>query len=272
MAFQYMSWAVGKKVGSATGKAILMALANYADHEGRCFPSQKRLAEDCECGEKTVWRWLQKFEEMGLIARTHRQRDDGSRTSDELTLNPKNQTVSMTSREEIQTVTVSDPNRHSDGAYTITEPITSKTKQKILKERDQYGIEDQPIFSQFLTEIWPHRWKDGDDRKPAYFAYCKLTQSERNACAQVIGQAKRQMQQRENTYRKSMAAWLNANGWESFKPQLANQSNSNEWAKRMEYYERSGDWPFAWGAKPGMPGCKVPNEFLQSPPVKGAAA
>ena len=77
-----MTWAVKQKVGNATGKAVLLMLANYADAEGRCFPSQETIANDCECNVRSVARWLVLFERMGLIVREHRRRDDGYRTSD----------------------------------------------------------------------------------------------------------------------------------------------------------------------------------------------
>lgn len=86
MSFQAMAWAVRQKVGNATGKAILLMLANYADDAGACFPGQGKLATECECSERTVREWLSKFEEMGLVRRDERRRSDGYRTSDGITL------------------------------------------------------------------------------------------------------------------------------------------------------------------------------------------
>ncbi|MBK3745192.1 helix-turn-helix domain-containing protein [Paraburkholderia aspalathi] len=82
MSFQAMTWAVKQKVGSATGKAILLMLANYADDEGKCFPGQDKLAAECKCSPRTVREWLDKFEKMGIVSRSERRRGDGYRTSD----------------------------------------------------------------------------------------------------------------------------------------------------------------------------------------------
>jgi len=87
MSFQAMTWAVKQKVGNATGKAILLMLANYADQDGVCFPSQEKLAQECECTRQTVSRFLGDFEKRGLIVRVERRRQDGYRTSDEISLN-----------------------------------------------------------------------------------------------------------------------------------------------------------------------------------------
>jgi hypothetical protein len=82
MSFHAMAWAVKQKVGNATGKAILIMLANYANDRGECFPSQERLAADCECSVATIARWLGLFVEMGLLTRQKRYGDGGYRRSD----------------------------------------------------------------------------------------------------------------------------------------------------------------------------------------------
>lgn len=143
---------------------------------------------------------------------------------------------------------------------------------KILKERDQYNKPDQPTFKRFMAEIWPHRWKDGDDRKPAYFAYLKLDAAQRDHCAAVIAQAKRELtSQFENQYRKAMSVWLKANGWEKYAAESKKPDTEIDWAGWMQLWRESRTWHPSLGPEPGYAGCKVPNEFLQSPPVKGAA-
>lgn len=82
MSFKAMTWALEQNVGSPVGKLLLVMIANYADQDGTCFPSQKTLAEECEVTDRTVRDWLAKFEETSLISRTERRRKDGYRTSD----------------------------------------------------------------------------------------------------------------------------------------------------------------------------------------------
>jgi len=78
-----MAWAVRQKAGSPMGKIILLMIANRADEDGRCFPSQQRLALDCECSIRIVRKWLSVFEQAGLLRRCERRRSDGRKTSDE---------------------------------------------------------------------------------------------------------------------------------------------------------------------------------------------
>ena len=84
-----MAWAIKQKAGNATGKAVLLMLANYADEDGVCFPSQNTLANECECSTRAISNWLKRFEEAGLIARETRYGQLGYRTSDVIRLSIK---------------------------------------------------------------------------------------------------------------------------------------------------------------------------------------
>lgn len=87
MSYQAQNWAVRITVGSATAKAILLLIANYADEAGSCFPSQDRLAKELELSERAVRDGLARLESMGIIRRERRHDPDGFRTSDRIHLN-----------------------------------------------------------------------------------------------------------------------------------------------------------------------------------------
>lgn len=79
MSVQLIAWAYEQQVGSASEKAVLLALADASNgHTGRCHPSVDRLARQTELGEKTVRRALLSLEDKGYITR-HRARDGEGR-------------------------------------------------------------------------------------------------------------------------------------------------------------------------------------------------
>ena len=43
MSIQAVAWAISQRVGSPTGKVLLMCLANYVNEKGECWPSQKTV-------------------------------------------------------------------------------------------------------------------------------------------------------------------------------------------------------------------------------------
>lgn len=82
MSVQAISWALGTAVGDTGAKLLLLALANYADEHGECWPSQARLAQDTELTDRTIRTKLKLLEEGGFLSRERRQSDAGWRTSD----------------------------------------------------------------------------------------------------------------------------------------------------------------------------------------------
>ncbi len=66
-------------------KAVLQALCFFADGNGRCFPSQRLLAQRTSYGLRSITTFLAVLEHLGFFVREHRQRKDGSRTTDHST-------------------------------------------------------------------------------------------------------------------------------------------------------------------------------------------
>ncbi len=87
MSITALNWAFSAKVESSNAKFILVALSNYADEDGYCYPSQARLARDTGQSERSVRRHLAQLEADEWITRSERRRKNGSRTSDAFNLN-----------------------------------------------------------------------------------------------------------------------------------------------------------------------------------------
>ena len=65
---------------------LLIVLANYANTDCQCWPSQETLAEDTELSERTIITALKELEVGGLIQREQRRDKGGHRLSDLITL------------------------------------------------------------------------------------------------------------------------------------------------------------------------------------------
>jgi DNA-binding transcriptional MocR family regulator len=77
-----VGWALETPTGSVSRKAVLIALANATNHHtGLCCPSLKRLAAEADLSVSTVQRAIDALIEMGLVAKSERQRENGSKTS-----------------------------------------------------------------------------------------------------------------------------------------------------------------------------------------------
>jgi hypothetical protein len=67
MSWQAMAWAIQQRVRPPARKLLLVALANYADKDGVCWPSQARLAYDTEMSLDTIQRQTKKLVADGLM-------------------------------------------------------------------------------------------------------------------------------------------------------------------------------------------------------------
>ncbi|MGY4317624.1 helix-turn-helix domain-containing protein [Bradyrhizobium sp. JR3.5] len=70
MSWQATAWALHQKVGHCGRKLLLLAIANYADEHGYCWPSQRTLSEHAEMSLDTVQRQTKKLITQGLISVT----------------------------------------------------------------------------------------------------------------------------------------------------------------------------------------------------------
>lgn len=118
MSYSAMAWARGIKTGSATVKAVLLAISNYADEEGVCWPSQDQLAEDTELSRHSIMRAIDQLEELGLVMRERRHRRDGSRSSDLIMLDLSRTVLRSTEQRSTQ----QQPKSHGATAEPIIEP------------------------------------------------------------------------------------------------------------------------------------------------------
>jgi DNA-binding transcriptional MocR family regulator len=70
MSWQATAWAVNQKVGSPARKLLLLVLSNYADADGKCWPSQGLLAEQTGMSLDTVQRQTKKLVAECLLSVT----------------------------------------------------------------------------------------------------------------------------------------------------------------------------------------------------------
>ena len=81
---KWLHMAMKARAPSAKAKLILICLADFADADGRAWPSQKALEAVSQLSERSVRSALAELERAGLIRREKRYRKgrNGGRTSD----------------------------------------------------------------------------------------------------------------------------------------------------------------------------------------------
>lgn len=272
MSVQALNWAFEYAAENASEKAILLALANYAGGDGRCYPGQESIARKAACSERTVRSVLKSLEDRGVIARESRRRKDGSRTSDIIVLcsiiqpaefagrdKPNRQILSDQPAEFAGLTTFEPPEEPSEGSLSETTVPDEAEKPKI-KKRISYPDLFESTWKAYPTDKLMSKaeafavWKklDDEDRAkmagaaPEFAAYCKSHPDYRPI---------------------HMCRFITKRRFDSFAPQptLAAELSSQDWERRLGYGRRENRWfSAAWGPPPGKTGCLVPNHLIQT--------
>lgn len=86
MGFQAVAWAQKQKC-SPTSKLVLLTLASYSDTDGTCWPSHRRLADDCSLTRRAIILHIGILEKQGLLSRVRRKTESGDWDSNVYRLN-----------------------------------------------------------------------------------------------------------------------------------------------------------------------------------------
>lgn len=145
-----MSQVWNMEIDDSTAKLTLMALADFSDDEGYCYPSYEVLAKKISKSKRTAIRAVEKLTELGFLQKEKRELNDGtSRTNlykivsenERVTQTPpmmtseKETVTSMTSHSDTDdTRAVTNVSLHSDKGVTPINITTNRTVSRTIKE------------------------------------------------------------------------------------------------------------------------------------------
>lgn len=150
MSIRIMSQVWNMEIDDSTAKLTLMALADFSDDEGYCYPSYEVLAKKISKSKRTAIRAVEKLTELGFLQKEKRELNDGtSRTNlykivsenERVTQTPpmmtngKEAVTSMTSHSDTDdTRVVTNVSLHSDKGVTPINITTNRTVSRTIKE------------------------------------------------------------------------------------------------------------------------------------------
>ena len=180
MSIRIMSQVWNMEIDDSTAKLTLMALADFSDDEGYCYPSYEVLAKKISKSKRTAIRAVEKLTELGFLQKEKRELNDGtSRTNlykivsenervtqtPPMMTNEKEAVTSMTSHSDTDdTRVVTNVSLHSDKGVT---PINITTNRTVSRTINEPSINPLPPKGVSLPDfIDPALWQD-------YLAYKK---------------------------------------------------------------------------------------------------
>lgn len=221
-------------------KLLLLALANYADDAMKCWPSHKTLASDTGLTQRTILTTFKRLEAANLLVRTPRDRADGSRASDIITLTLGGEIVSP--RGEMVAPPVG---KSFQGGGEMVSPLTTFEPSKEPKKAEDADLADA---------VWNEANQDSRNRsgKPAtrraVAAALAKGATPQSLLASVKAHCRRSGEHAKGTHRI-----IEAELWREAIPAKPPPSQAVDPAYRLHcerHYAATGEWKPEWGEKP----------------------
>ena len=180
MSIRIMSQVWNMEIEDSTTKLTLMALADFSDDEGYCYPSYEVLAKKISKSKRTAIRAVEKLTELGFLQKEKRELNDGtSRTNlykivsenervtqtPPMMTNEKEAVTYMTSHSDTDdTRAVTNVSLHSDKGVTPINITTNRTVSRTIKEPSINPLPPKDILLPDFID--PNLWQE-------YLAYKK---------------------------------------------------------------------------------------------------
>lgn len=192
MGVKASSWAWEQSVTGNT-KLVLLALADFADDDGICWPSRKRIAEKCGVSLRAITRQLAHLESLWLIeSQPHFREVDGSQSSNRFQLllhtasppldasvQPPGHNGHFASEPILHTVqppssaTSTPPGRQRPALIRQLDPSDDPSSQKddlFPTVRDHLSVSQRTVLQKDFQEFWePDTIDDYIDEAQSYY-------------------------------------------------------------------------------------------------------
>lgn len=210
MSNEAITWAFKQQLPS-TQKFVLVALADYADEAGQCFPSHNKTAERVGASRSTVRRAIKQLMEQGYLTYTREQRKDGTFTSNRYSLN-----LGREWGHSEPGWAAGEP-RWGHSEPTLGSPVNqqepSVNPQRTITAHKHAQAPDP--FNEFW-EVYPRK----KEKKRAQAAWKSAVK--REPAEGIIAAAKNYAQERKNVkdgeqFTKHASTWLNNDCWEDYR-------------------------------------------------------
>lgn len=271
MSVQAITWALKQRVRSATHKAVLLVIANRLDPTGFGWPSQKLVARESQCSDRTVRRVLADLEQDGVLLRSDRRRKNGSYSTDTIQFSmPMEPADNLSSGDPADNLTSGQIDQRPDTTKPADRLSGLTSLEPNTKNPKKVGGEPPPNLPEALESYneaaercgWVLMREFTENRRIAARAAWKRLGG-KDGWHRLIAQAERQ----------SFLGGANDRSWRMdfdwiLKPanaakilegkyltpsERANEATPSEIDRRRRLFEFDGTWRAEWGAPPSQP-------------------
>lgn len=175
-----MSQVWNMEIDDSTAKLTLMALADFSDDEGYCYPSYEVLAKKISKSKRTAIRAVEKLTELGFLQKEKRELKDGTSSANLYKILSENERVTQThprvtnEKERVTSMTLPSDTDDTPRVTSMTPcsdkgvtPINITTNRTVSRTIKEPSINPLPPKGASLPDfIDPNLWQE-------YLAYKK---------------------------------------------------------------------------------------------------
>lgn len=278
MSYQASTWASKCRTGDSTLKGLLLALANYANEDGECWHSQKRIAFDTEIPERTLRRKMQALVDMGFIQITHRTYDDGKKRTSLIRLISTPATVADgASTGQKEALPSAKTGGEPSATWLAGEEATKNSKELssiVGKAPKKKTLE---YTAEFESELWqPYPRKQGTSKLNAFKKWLALSPADQALVKAALPTYCRLMAGKDHVHH--LEFFISRRIFETVAvpdgaaaPVGPVQIDRQSWENTARIFANNSNWPRDLGPEPGRPGCRMPADLQQQFIHQGAS-
>lgn len=260
MSVKAIAWAFELYIEDALAKLVLLALADYADNNGNCWPSVESISVKASCSRASVFNKLKELEAAKWLLRQKRRTDSSRQTSNYYTLNldrkPDSRVYIVDSAPSPDSIDVDSAPRRSK----LTKKLNvSKTKARVTSQKAEStcvdsdmnrqadsepsknirgGLFDQPEVTKARGPAWPSDyqeqfWRLYPRRVEKKSAMAKLDALRKSGTVQfdelmaAVSRYSAAVSGTEIQYIKHPTTWLNKGCWDDDIAAIKSNRNTN---------------------------------------------
>lgn len=285
MCIRAIVWAFDQKCPSPSAKLVLIKLADHANDDGECWPSQGHIAEDCGIDRSTVCYHIKTLVRAGYITTEQRIKENGGQLSNRYFLRFKVKESPQKTLDPpvdpINTPLLMEATPPVDGRGTplLIQPTLTFKEEPSLEPKPPYTPRKRVGSFGGQFETW---WEGYPHKVGKKAAEAKFRQAIKVATLEELaaGVQRYKRTKPDGCPWCNPATWLHQGRWQdqpatvepapingrvATLPLGASLSSTTEmtWRRRLTDFQKSRFWQGNWGYPPTDSNCYAPKNLLE---------
>lgn len=264
MSSQAVAWAIVMQAGGPSAKAVLMAIANYANEYGECWASQETLAEGAELKTRQLRTILSQLVERGLLERERRGGEGRGRQTDMIRLRMRELPAILTAKRRPSDTDNSNRQSLPEASNRQNLPpaieggatgnLEGGNRQMVAGTKEPKNPRTQtPIPPDFeeAWKLWPKHVR-ASDKQASRKRWAKLAHPPEAKLAAVKAYlASPDGRKDGGAYVNAFEVWLNRKA-EFWLERVGQSAAADPRAERERVFREHGVWHPDWGDPPAI--------------------